>query len=88
MISLLEDIESKKVEIVTMTPFDLYEDNLALRIIDQRLESIYELINSNAEITHQYVEKAILPIQDTLKSMDNKLNGLLPKAKIAKSTFC
>lgn len=38
VVSLLEDIESKKVEIVNMTPFDLHEDNLALRIIDQRLE--------------------------------------------------
>ena len=54
VMSLLEDIESKKVEIVNMTPFDLYGNNLTLRIIDQRLESIYELINSNAEITHQF----------------------------------
>lgn len=87
VVSLLEDIESKKVEIVNMTPFDLYEDNLALKIIDQRLESIYELINSNAEITHQYVKKVILPIQNTLESMDHKLNDLLPKAKSTKSTL-
>ena len=87
VVSLLENIESKKVEIVNMTPFDFYENNLALRIIDQRLESIYELIGGNAEITHQYVEKAILPIKDTLESMDTKLNSLLPKAKIMKSTL-
>jgi integrase/recombinase XerD len=87
VVSLLEDIESKKVEIVNMTPFDLYEDNLDLKILDQRLESIYELINSNPEITHQYVKKALLPIQDTLESMDNKLNGLLPKSKSTKSTL-
>ena len=62
VVSLLENIESKKVQIVNMTPFDLYEDNLALKILDQRLESIYELINSNPEITHQYVKKALLPI--------------------------
>src|SRR6056300_870886 len=79
--------KSKKVEIVNMTTFDLYEDNLALKILDQRLESIYELINSNPEITDQYVKKALLPIQDTLESMDNKLNGLLPKSKSTKSTL-
>ena len=30
VVSLLENIESKKVQIVNMTPFDLYEDNLEL----------------------------------------------------------
>ena len=87
VVSLLENIESKKVQIVNMTPFDLYEDNLALKILDQKLESIYELINSNPEITHQYVKKALLPIQDTLEAMDSKLNGLLPKSKSTKSTL-
>lgn len=35
----------------------------------------------NPELTRQYVEEAILPIQDVLKSMDEKINILLPKGR-------
>lgn len=42
---------------------------------------MYGLIQSNPEVTRQYVEEAILPIQDMLESMDEKLNVLLPKQK-------
>lgn len=87
VVRLLENIASKKVEIVNRTPFDVYEDNLALKVIDERLESIYQLINNNPEITHQYVEKAVLPIQHMLESMDDKLNRLLPKPRRAQSTL-
>jgi integrase len=67
--------------VVDKTPFDFYEDNLALKVIDERLKSIYDLIQSNPNITRQYVEEAILPIQDMLESMDDKLNILLPKKR-------
>ena len=66
---------------VDKTPFDDYESNLALQVIDDRLKSIYGLIQKNPELTGQYVEEAILPIQDMLESMDEKLNILLPKRK-------
>ena len=49
------------------TPFDAYQDNLALQVSDGCLKAIYALIQNNPEITHQYVEEAILPIQDMLE---------------------
>ena len=45
------------------------------RVIDERFKAIYGLIPSNPEVT----EEALLPIQDILESMDDKLNILLPK---------
>ncbi len=36
---------------------------------------------SIGEVTREYVEEAILPIQDMLESMDEKLNILLPKQR-------
>lgn len=81
VISILDEIAAKKAEIVEKTPFDFYEDNLALQVIDERLQSIYGLIRSNPELTREYVEEAILPIQDKLEDMDQKLNILLPKRR-------
>ena len=81
VVSILDEIAAKRSEVVDKTPFDFYEDNLALKVIDERLKSIYGLIQSNPDITRQYVEEAILPIQDMLESMDDKLNILLPKKR-------
>ena len=64
--SILDEIASKRAELVNKTPFDDYESDLALQVIDDRLESIYGLIMKNPELTRQYVEEAILPIQDML----------------------
>ena len=50
--SILDEIASKRAEVVEKTPFDY----LALQVIDDRLQSIYTLIQSNPEITRQYVE--------------------------------
>ena len=36
---------------------------------------------SKSEVTCQYVEEAILPTQDMLESMNEKINILLPKRK-------
>ena len=79
--SILDEIASKRAELVNKTPFDDYESDLALQVIDDRLKSIYGLIMKNPELTRQYVEEGILPIQDMLESMDEKLNILLPKRK-------
>ena len=79
--SILDEIASKRAELVDKTPFDDYESSLALQVIDDRLKSIYGLILKNPELTRQYVEEAILPIQDMLESIDEKLNILLPKRK-------
>ena len=81
IISLLDEIATKKAEIVDKTPFDLYEDNLALQVIDERLQAIYSLIRSNPDLTREYVEQAILPIQDMIEILDDKINILLPKRR-------
>lgn len=81
VVSILDEIAAKRAEVVNKTPFDFYEDNLALKIIDERLKDLHSLIQSNPDITRQYVEEAILPIQDMLESMDDKLNILLPKKR-------
>ena len=79
--SILDEIAAKRSEIVEKTPFDTYDDNLALKVIDDRLNTIYGLIQTNPELTREYVEEAILPIQDMLESLDEKINLLLPKKK-------
>lgn len=81
VVNALDDIAAKRSEVVQKTPFDSFEDNLGLKLIDEKLQSIYDLISSNPEITSQYVTEAILPIHDMLESMDDKLNRLLPKPK-------
>lgn len=66
VISILDEIAAKRAEVVYKTPFDFYEDDLyisiALKVIDQYLQSIYTLIQSNLETTRQFVEETILPL--------------------------
>ena len=81
VISLLQEIAAKKAEIVDKTPFDLYDDNLVLNVIDDRLQGIYALIQTNPDVTREYVEQALLPIQDMLEDIDGKINILLPNKK-------
>lgn len=45
------------------------------------MNEIHKLIQSNPELTREYVEDALLPIQDQLDSMGEKLNILLPKRR-------
>jgi hypothetical protein len=60
-------------------------------LIDEKLQSIYDLISSNPEITSQYVTKAILPIHDMLESMDENKGmidfGSLSDKRIDISSF-
>jgi hypothetical protein len=56
VVSILDEIAAKRAEVVDKTPFDFYEDNLALKVIDERLKDVYSLIQSNPDITRQYVE--------------------------------
>ena len=81
IVEILREISSKKAEIVDQTPFDLFEDNLALQVIEERLQSIYSLIESNPDLTREYVEEAILPIQDQLNNIEQKINQLLPEKR-------
>ena len=58
-----------------------YENVLALHVIDDRLNAIYNLIRANPELTREYVEEAIFPIQEILEYLDEKVNLLLPQKK-------
>lgn len=71
-------------KVVEKIPFNLFENNIPIKLIDKKLQSIYDLISSNSEITTQYVQEAIFPIYEMPESMDDKLNRLLPKPKKAK----
>lgn len=62
VINILDEIAIKRAEVVGKILFDVYESNLALKIIDDCLKAVYELIQNNFEVTRQYVEEAILPI--------------------------
>ena len=55
IVEMLEEISYKKAEIVNQTPFDIFEDNLDLQVIEERLQSIYSLIESNPDLTREYV---------------------------------
>ena len=79
--SILEEIAAKKAELVDKTPFDNYEDNLAIQVINERLQDIYALIRSHPELTREHVQEAIAPIQVMLEEMDNQLNVMLPKRR-------
>lgn len=62
IVSILHEITAKQAEVVDKTPFDFYEDNLALKVIDERLKEVHSLLQRNPDITGQYVEEAILRI--------------------------
>jgi predicted DNA-binding protein YlxM (UPF0122 family) len=87
VVRILDQIADKRAEVVNKTPFDFYEYNLAVKVIDERLKDVSGLIQSNSDVTRQYVEEAILPIQDMLESMDDKLNILLPKKRKERHTL-
>jgi hypothetical protein len=87
VVGILDEIAANRAKIVDKTPFDLYDDNLVLTGIDERLRDIYSLIRTNPDIIRQYFEECILPIQDMLESMDDKLNELLPKKKKKRETL-
>ena len=95
--SILEQLAAKKAEIVERTPFDNFDDNLALKLIDQGLMELYELIQSNPLVIRNYVENAIEPINENIQEfheeflsemevLNKKINMLLPKAKKEQQT--
>jgi len=94
--SVLEELAAKRAEIVDETPFDNFDDNLALKLIDKRLTELYELISHNPLVIKQYVEDAIQPAQENINqnvdelreefleemgTLNKKIDILLPKVK-------
>jgi transposase InsO family protein/integrase len=84
--SILNEIALKKAELVEKTPFDDFENNIALKVIDQRLSEIHSLIADNHIITKEYVEEAIQPIEESLEELHYKIDKLLPKNKKERET--
>lgn len=80
--SLLAELAARKGELVEKTPFDDFENNLALQLIDNRLNEIYSIIQNNPDTTRQYVMEAIEPIEDSLTELHRKIDSLLPKDTI------
>ena len=94
--SILEELAAKRAEIVDETPFDNFDDNLALKLIDKRLTELYELISHNPLVIKQYVEDAIQLAQENINqnvdelreefleemgTLNKKIDILLPKVK-------
>ena len=66
-IEILREISSKKAEIVDQTPFDLFEDNLALQVIEVSTYQVALKTHFNYLITKE--EKCLKKFQkvgDTL----------------------
>ena len=84
-LGLLEEIDSKKAEIVERTPFDTLEDNIVRQVLEERLDGLYDLIERNPGLTKEYVEEALNKglesVEDRLDEINSKVNTLLPKSK-------
>jgi integrase/recombinase XerD len=81
VIGVLAELAARKAELVKNTPFDDFENNIALQIIDTRLNEIYSIIKNNPQITREYVTQAIEPVEDSLLALHHKIDTLLPKNK-------
>ena len=92
VVSLLEDIASKKAEIVDMTPFDNFDDNITLKLINQNLTELYDLVSGNPYFIRKTVEGAIEPVNENvnelreqiseeMEALNKKIDRLLPKDK-------
>ena len=80
--SILAELAARKGELVEKTPFDDFENNLALQLIDNRLNEIYLIIQNNPDTTREYVMEAVEPIEDSLTELHRKIDVLLPKDKV------
>lgn len=87
VVGLLAELAARKAELVDKTPFDNFESNIVLQVIDSRLNEIYALIKNNPQVTRQYVEEAIEPVEDSLNQLHSKVDQLLPKGKKYKETL-
>lgn len=92
VVSVLEKYATKKAEIVENTPFDDFETDLALELIDKRLIELYDLIQNNPLVIRKYVEEALEPTNESIQELQDefceemeilnrKIDRLLPKVK-------
>lgn len=97
VVSVLEEYAAKKAKLVNNTPFDNFENNLALELIDKHLTELYDLLKSNPLIIQKYVESAIEPtneilqklqdeVREEMEILNKKIDQLLPKVKKDRQT--
>ena len=88
----LEEIAAQKAYIVDKTPFDTLEGNVALELIQKRLNEMEELLENNQYIVRETVEGIIEPVNDNvdelreqfyqeMEALNKKIDILLPKSK-------
>ena len=51
VVGRLAELAARKAELVDKTPFDDFENNLALQLIDNQLNKIYAIRQNNSETT-------------------------------------
>ena len=81
VIELFEEIAYKKAEIVDRTPFDTLEENTAVQLLEERLDSLSWLIENNPNLTKEYVKEVLESVEGTLSEINSKVDRLLPKPK-------
>ena len=81
VIGVLAELAARKAELVEKTPFDDFENNIVLQVIDSKLNDIYEIISNNPQVTRQYVEEIIEPVEESLNKLHSKVDQLLDKEK-------
>ena len=82
VMGFLAELAAQKAELVDKTPFDSFENQLAYGIIDKKLAEIYDLIQNNPDITKEYVNQALEPVQDSLEELHKKIDTLLTKNRV------
>ena len=74
-------------ELVYKTLFNNFESDIALQVVDNGLNEIYAIIENNPQVTRQYVEETIEPIENLLIQLHNKVDQLRLKGKKDKKTL-
>lgn len=84
VMGILAEIAARKAEVVNETPFDSFsfEDKIVFEMMENKLNEIYSIIESNPETTKKYVIQALEPVEDSLEALHNKVDTLLSKSKI------
>ena len=87
----MKGIAAKGAEVANNTPFDNYEANLNIQLIERSFQELSRLIQNTPEITQEYVENAIKPILDGIENLSDDMQEikklLAPKTKIKKDTL-
>ena len=84
VVKLLEEV-ARETEVVSKTPFD--SDKLENEFIIKQIDELKNLIQSNPDLTREYVLSAISPIEESLNDLHTKMDKLLPKVKKVRQTI-